>query len=106
MRARAWSPWLARSNPPTRTVPVVGKSSPQSILMVVVLPAPFGPRKANSSPFGTARVNSWTATFGPYRLVTLAISITGSLLPLKHQRLAVPGRLLPQHLPVAHPDPG
>ena len=40
------------SKPPTRTVPAVGRSRPTSILMVVVLPAPFGPRKANSSPVG------------------------------------------------------
>src|SRR5262249_30734308 len=121
MSRRASSPSVRRSNPPTLTVPVVGKSSPQSILMVVVLPAPFGPRKANSSPSGAVRFRSCTATFGPYRLVTFVISIMWNepvkptdsdpwalialILTLQPQRLALAGCLLPHHLAVAHPHP-
>src|SRR5262249_45873695 len=45
------------------------------MLMVVVLPAPLGPRNANSSPAGTCKDRSCTATFGPYRFVTLVMSI-------------------------------
>src|SRR5215213_2071211 len=105
MSARAWSPCVRRSNPPTPTLPLVGKRSPQSILMVVVFPAPFGPRNANSSPGGTCRVRSCTATFGPYSFVTLSIRIITppSVLALEHERLALLERLLPQHLPVRHP---
>ncbi|MEJ0037137.1 MAG: hypothetical protein WDO68_13845 [Gammaproteobacteria bacterium] len=36
-----------------------------SILMVVVLPAPFGPRKANSSPGFTSNEMSFTAWKSP-----------------------------------------
>ena len=39
------------------TVPLVGRSSVVSILMVVVLPAPFGPRKAKISPGGDVEFN-------------------------------------------------
>src|SRR6266540_4723185 len=42
-------------------VPLVGKMSPISILMVVVLPAPFGPTKPKISPSETESVRSWTA---------------------------------------------
>src|SRR6516164_10356055 len=38
--------------------------------MVVVLPAPLGPKKANNSPGGMSRSSSWTAVLLPYRLVT------------------------------------
>src|SRR5579871_4329545 len=52
------------------TAPDVGKSRPHIILMVVVLPAPLGPRKANSSPAAISRLSSWTAVLLPYCLVT------------------------------------
>ena len=42
--------------PPTRTVPELGASSPQIILIVVVFPAPLGPRNANSSPASNLQV--------------------------------------------------
>ncbi len=46
-----------------RRVPDVGSVSPIRILMSVVLPAPFGPRNPNISPFSTSRLmslNAWT----------------------------------------------
>ena len=48
--------------PKTRAWPAVGRARPSSILTVVVLPAPLGPRKPNTSPGATARVNPSTAT--------------------------------------------
>ena len=42
------SVWM--SCPAIQARPVVGFKRPVSILIVVVLPAPFGPRKQNSSP--------------------------------------------------------
>jgi hypothetical protein len=39
--------------PFTSASPEVGVSSPQSMRMVVDLPAPLGPRKPKISPFGT-----------------------------------------------------
>ena len=48
--------------------------------MVVVLPAPFGPRKANTSPLSTCRSTSSTATKLPYvflsPLTVMALDIT------------------------------
>src|SRR5262249_33910640 len=49
------------SNPFNCSVPLVGGSSVVSILMVVVFPAPFGPRKAKISPLGTSNDTSLTA---------------------------------------------
>ena len=46
-----------RSWPQTRTAPAVGRNSPVSTLMVVVLPAPLGPSRANNSPGGTVSVS-------------------------------------------------
>ena len=46
----------------------MGRAIPSSILIVVDFPAPFGPRKPNTSPGGTARSRSRTAHDGPYRL--------------------------------------
>src|SRR5438132_112902 len=48
------------SIPATRALPLLGRSRPTSILMVVVLPAPLGPRKPNSSPAPTSRSRSST----------------------------------------------
>src|SRR5262245_45801690 len=58
-----------------RTVPTVGNSRPHISLMVVVLPAPLGPRKANSSPGSIRRLRRSTAVLVPYFLVTLSSSI-------------------------------
>src|SRR5579871_4898141 len=46
--------------------------------MVVVLPAPLGPRKAKSSPSGMSRLRSTTAVLVPYCLVTWSSLIIGS----------------------------
>ena len=48
--------------------PAVGVTSPSSILTEVVLPAPFCPRKPNTSPRETVSVRSWTATRCPKTL--------------------------------------
>jgi len=47
-----------------------------SILMVVVFPAPLGPRKPRISPFFTMKETRSTAVVRPYRLVRLSTSIT------------------------------
>jgi len=58
---------LARttSYPATRAVPAVGWTSVQSILMVVDLPAPFGPRNPNTSPAATSKSTPRTASMSP-----------------------------------------
>src|SRR5579875_4223258 len=48
-------------------LPVVGASSPVSILMVVDLPAPFGPRNPKNCPGSTAR-SIWSTAVKPLKL--------------------------------------
>ncbi len=52
-------------SPASSTSPTVGGSSPQSILMVVVLPAPLAPSSPYTSPGRTARFTSFTASNAP-----------------------------------------
>src|SRR3954453_6768254 len=49
-------------------VPDVGRMRPSSIRSVVVLPAPFGPRKPVMRPGSTTKSRSWTAVKSPNRL--------------------------------------
>jgi hypothetical protein len=46
---------LIISNPAIQALPLVGLISPDSILNVVVLPAPFTPNKPKTSPFPTEK---------------------------------------------------
>ena len=48
-----------------RTVPDDGRRIPAIMRSVVVLPAPLGPRKPNSSPRGTSRSTAFTAVKDP-----------------------------------------
>ena len=45
--------------------PLVGRVRPQSIRMVVVLPAPFAPRNPKISPAGTENESASTALVRP-----------------------------------------
>src|SRR6266851_4566006 len=56
------------SMPSTLISPAVGSSSPSSMAMVVVLPAPLPPSSPSTVPRGTAKVRSSTATTSPYTL--------------------------------------
>ena len=62
-RTSAGSP--ATSIPATLALPAVRGSRVQSIRTVVVFPAPFGPRKPNTSPAATSRSISRTASMPP-----------------------------------------
>src|SRR5262245_53262400 len=55
--------------PPTSALPDVGFSNPHSIRIVVDFPAPFDPRKPNTSPFFTSNDTSSTAVNEPKRRV-------------------------------------
>src|ERR1700742_2809529 len=57
-----------------RAVPLSGVRKPVTIFMVVVLPAPLGPRKPKTSPWRTARLRPATAVKPPKRLVRFSIS--------------------------------
>src|SRR6202042_718216 len=59
-------------------VPEVGGASPMSILMVVVLPAPLGPRKPKKQRCGTVKVRPSTAAKPLYSFRRPMISIAGA----------------------------
>src|SRR3954468_2766959 len=63
------------STPPTVAVPAVGASRPQSIRIVVDLPAPLLPRKPKISPRRTAKLTASTARNEPNRRVSPRTSI-------------------------------
>src|SRR6266550_5154642 len=67
MRRLNAGPPLQGAKPATATRPLVGYSSPASILSVVVLPAPLGPRNPTISPGSMAKVTSRTAWTSRYR---------------------------------------
>src|ERR1700678_3069803 len=76
------------SAPPKRIVPPSGRSSPASWATSVVLPAPFGPITACTSPASTARFNASVATRPPKRFCKASISSRCSATrspPLAHQ---------------------
>src|SRR5690554_4469664 len=48
--------------------PLVGRASPVNMFIVVVLPAPLGPKKPKTSPPTMEKLTSRTATTSPNRL--------------------------------------
>src|SRR5690349_8519931 len=65
------------STPPTMALPDVGSSRPQSIRMVVDLPAPLLPRNPKISPRATSNDTRSTATNWPKRRVRSRTWIAG-----------------------------
>src|SRR5713226_323278 len=57
--------------PSSSMLPDVGGASPISMRIVVVLPAPFGPRNPKKEPRGTSRSRPSTAAFAPYTFFRL-----------------------------------
>src|SRR5580692_4728485 len=79
---RRQSRWFSNSPirvPSITPSPLVGAIIPSSILIVVLFPAPFFPRKAVIPPAGTERFNSRTASCLPYDFVRRHVSITASV---------------------------
>src|SRR3954454_4596212 len=68
MLRRTSSRSLTESWPATYAAPEVGRASVQSMLMVVVLPAPLGPRKPKTSPAATSKLTPRTASRSPKAL--------------------------------------
>ena len=57
------------SKPATFTLPLLGGKTPVIIRMVVVLPAPLGPRKPTISPRATSKLTRSMAMTGPKYLL-------------------------------------
>jgi hypothetical protein len=64
-----------------RTVPPSSEVTPTMARIAVVLPAPFGPRKPNTSPGGTVKLSPSSATTSPNVRRKPASSSTPSWLP-------------------------
>ena len=69
MRRRTSSDRENTSKPAIRAVPPVAGMKHDRILIVVDLPAPFGPRNPTICPFSTLKETSSIAVTGPYRFV-------------------------------------
>src|SRR5579859_275016 len=75
MRRRASDSPAGRPN--SRASPLVGRTRPSRILIVVVLPAPLGPRKPKTSPGWTVRSSPCKAILRPYSLRRPTVSTAG-----------------------------
>src|SRR5262249_40838912 len=70
--------------------PDVGRASVQSMLIVVVLPAPLGPRNPNTSPGATSKLTPRTASTSPKDFFKSRTSIAGIVMWERNlQRLEV-----------------
>ena len=67
------------SRPSKRTLPALGRSRPQIMPTSVVLPAPFGPITARTSPGSTAMETSSTALRPPNRRPSPSVSSSGAV---------------------------
>src|SRR6266540_3462864 len=101
---------LAGSCPITRTSPLVRSRKPSMISTVVVLPAPFGPSRANTSPWRTERSMPRTAWTSPYDFVSPLTSMARASTNAVYARLQGPapaepgfGTVPEPHLPLAQP---
>src|SRR5437879_2867901 len=70
--------WVLRSSPRISIRPELGASNPVSILMVVDLPAPLGPRKPKNCPGATRRFTPSTAMSSPKRRVRDWVEMLGA----------------------------
>src|SRR5438034_474676 len=69
----------AGSRPNTDTAPPSRSRNPSRISTVVVFPAPFGPRSANTWPASIEKLIPRTASTAPYRLRRSSTSIAGMI---------------------------
>src|SRR2546423_4121265 len=79
-------------------LPLVGWTRPQSIRMVVVLPAPFAPRKPKIVPGAILKERSRTASVAPTDLLRRSRRMAGSLMEKIKCRGACVERLTNRHL--------
>ena len=77
-RGAAPGPPPGIGTPSSSARPLVGKARPSSILIVVVFPEPFGPRKPYTQPRGTARSTWSTATWPPRNRLVRPLLATAS----------------------------
>src|SRR5208337_590177 len=79
MRSRTRRGWRITSIPSTSIEPSVGRRSPISIRIVVLLPEPFAPKNAKIEPGVTSIASRSTAVNAPKRLLRLRTEMMGAL---------------------------
>src|SRR6202034_2103053 len=88
--------WCGRSPvmslPARMMLPAVGRSTPVSRLITVVLPAPFGPIKACRAPFSIDNETSCAAIMPPKRFSRPTVSRIGTASTSLPHRIAGRGR--------------
>src|SRR4051812_39166861 len=94
MLRRTASRSLTTSCPATSARPLVGLASVHSMLIVVVLPAPLGPRKPKTSPGATSKLTPRTAATSSKFLRKCSTSITGGR-NLQQVEFFIHGNILP-----------
>ncbi len=77
MRARIWAPWVAASRPNRRRVPLEAGETQPIMRIVLLLPAPLGPRKPNASPRRTSTSMPATAVKSPKRFTSWLATMSG-----------------------------
>ena len=82
---------LMQSKPLMEALPEVGASSVQRMLMVVVLPAPLGPRKPKMVPSSTSNETSFTAVIDPNLFVRPSTFMMDIYSPYCARRLRLMG---------------
>src|SRR3954463_13371614 len=89
--------FLSTSNPPKYAFPLLGARSPANMRMVVVFPAPLGPRNPKTSPSSTLKERLSTARRSPKSFLSFTASI---IFPARLPALprALWGRYPPTHL--------
>src|ERR1700742_4631384 len=80
MRLRDSIEFSKTSKPAILALPEVAGRKLVSIFIVVLLPAPFGPRKPTISPFSTSKFRLLMAVTPAYRLVRFSTLIMGKVL--------------------------
>src|SRR5262245_60368828 len=74
--------------PSTRMVPLVGFSNPASIIRIVVLPEPDGPKRLTNSPLAMARSSPSTTVSVPKDLLTFSRQMKESRIKSSGKRFA------------------
>src|ERR1700761_6933308 len=80
------------SSPFQEILPAVGRTRPEMVLRVVVLPAPLPPIKATISPISTLNEMPLSTSIWPYetcRFSTLSMTVPPAEIGLDHQRVAL-----------------
>jgi len=77
---------VVTSRSKTERLPLVFGDMHWIILIIVVFPAPFGPRKPNISPCCTEKLIESTAVSEPYVLVSVSAQIIPPILTLPWSR--------------------